>query len=250
MNGATHAISLMVNLMSEGVATFLSKKVAKAVKLNVKDKDGRYLLLKLDLNGNSYCVANIYAPNIDSPEFFVQLFQDIKKLECDFSVICGDFNVVMNQELDRNKDAPAECHTQARQVIQNEMENECLMDLWQHLHPGKKSFTWCKTKPKLQWSRLDYFLCSEAMANKCVLCEIIPCVLTDHSCIELVLDTSVSKRGPGSWKFNNTYLKNEKFCKELSDVITGIKKIYGYMNPMQLWEVIKQEIGQYCRWFA
>ena len=87
---------------SKGVAMLFSKKLSNKITEIVRDAFGRYLVCKIQLGEYTYCVANIYAPNNDNPEFFQEIFEIIQKMECIFVIIGGDFNLVLNDALDRS----------------------------------------------------------------------------------------------------------------------------------------------------
>ena len=44
--------------------------------------------------------CNLYAPNSDSPEFFLDIFDTLAELHCPHMILAGDFNLA----LDLNKD--------------------------------------------------------------------------------------------------------------------------------------------------
>lgn len=46
-------------------------------------------------------MVNIYAPNDDSPEFYVQIGNLIENVECENKIIMGDFNLYLDGDLDR-----------------------------------------------------------------------------------------------------------------------------------------------------
>ena len=62
---------------ARGVCILIKKELDVKVLKEVKDNEGRYLALHLLLENQNVTVFNIYAPNQDSPEFFVQIFQGI-----------------------------------------------------------------------------------------------------------------------------------------------------------------------------
>ena len=64
-----------------------------------KDKQGRYLILKGSLAGESIMLVNIYGPNYDCPQFFQNLFF---ALTCHASelFIGGDMNLVLDPSKD------------------------------------------------------------------------------------------------------------------------------------------------------
>ena len=87
---------------SRGVAILFTKKTASRVRDIIRDINGRYIICKMEFEGFSVCVANIYAPNHDDPQFFQNVQREIDSLECTTQIISGDFNLTLNPELDRN----------------------------------------------------------------------------------------------------------------------------------------------------
>ncbi len=57
------------------------------VEREYRDKDGRIILLLVNISGQKIILDNLYAPNMENPDFFLQL----KKIILDF----GDFLVVL-----------------------------------------------------------------------------------------------------------------------------------------------------------
>ena len=53
----------------------------------------------------SITLVNIYVPNQDDPEFFNDLFIKLSKHECQNQIIAGDFNLVLDLEMDRKTGA-------------------------------------------------------------------------------------------------------------------------------------------------
>ena len=107
---------------ARGVATLFNSKVAKGIQDIERDIDGRYLICKVVIDEYSYCIANIYAPNEDSPQFFRNIFNKIREMDCVFQIIGGDFNVALNPELDRGSEIMY--NRNAREIILQEMEND------------------------------------------------------------------------------------------------------------------------------
>ena len=97
------------------------------------------------------------------------------------------------------------------------MKIDDIVDVWRVRNPECKKYTgtWFKSKPKLQCSRIDYFLTSSCLVNKVYDCDISPGLCTDHSLIKLAINIAKSRRGHDIWKFNNLLPENEDFCTRL-----------------------------------
>ena len=52
------------------------------------------------------------------------------------------------------------------------------------------------------------------------------------------------------WKLNDTLFDNEEFVKGMSDLISGIRRVYGFLEPIELWELLKSECCKFARKFS
>ena len=180
----------------------------------------------------------------DKPAFFDEVMNEVKRLDCTYSVIGGDYNVALDSKLDRNDDRMYNPNAVKKL---NEWLSEGYSDVWRIQNLESKRFTWIKTNPKITWSRIDYFLISDNLINTTLRTDIIPCVHSDHSAITMEIDLCTGERGPGIWKFNDTFLNDESFNEKMSNLIRGVCRTYDYLPPVELWELLKSEIIKYSR---
>ena len=87
------------NSNARGVAILLNCKCANNIEEIRRDIKG-YVMCKVLVNEYTYCLCNVYARNKDKPDFFQELFQNIKDVDCVFHIIGGDFNVALNPVMD------------------------------------------------------------------------------------------------------------------------------------------------------
>ena len=85
---------------SRGVAIFFHNNLDFTVHGSLKDDNGNTLILDVELEGIRMNLVNIYGPNADSPEFYIKLMEMTTKLDNAFSIFCGDWNMILNPELD------------------------------------------------------------------------------------------------------------------------------------------------------
>lgn len=76
---------------ARGVMILIHKSIPFHVTRVIKDKAGRYIILQGTLITEKIILINIYAPNIDDPKFFHNLFLTATSLSGSF-IIGGDFN--------------------------------------------------------------------------------------------------------------------------------------------------------------
>ena len=232
---------------SRGVAILFKKKIGKIDDI-YRDINGRYVIIKVTIDDYSYCLANIYAPNSDDPEFFRNVFGIINQIESVFTIVGGDYNLVLNSSLDWNKESSY--NPKAWDTLLTLMEEHNLVDIWRARFPNDKKFTWCKydsTHRNFRWSCIDYFLVSESMMNGIVKCGIQPGVFSDHSIISLDVEVEKSKRGPGYWKCNDEQLNDRKFCTYVESELKWVLNMFSYLGRSEKWEMLKFEAGNICK---
>ena len=92
---------------------------------------GRAILTQVEIKGQEFLLANIYAPNEDDPVFFAELFSEILDSPIDAKIIGGDFNVILDPEWDRKSRSNKKVEkSRAARLINNFMEEEQWVDVW------------------------------------------------------------------------------------------------------------------------
>ena len=102
--------------------------------------------------------------------------------------ICGDFNFVMNPEVDHINSTQNNEHSW--NVMVDYMERASLCDVWRDLNLDKCHYTWHQwSNHHPQGSRIDLMLVSQWMSDTMQKWEISPGYLTDHSLLTLEMGT-------------------------------------------------------------
>ena len=212
-----------------------------------RDMHGRYIMIKVQICEDQYCIVNVYGPNKEggNTEFYKEMQKEISTIEYDYLIIGGDFNTTIDMKVDRSSDT--ENNQWARNEVKTLINTEELVDIWRARNPEVKKFTWHRGKT---WSRIDYFLISQCLANWEIQSDIKPSIQTDHSLIVLELETTERKRGPGVWKFNDQLLDNEEYVSQGTELILNLVKQYSYLNAIDHWELIKHEIIRFSQEFS
>ena len=73
------------------------------------------------------------------------------------------------------------------------------------------------------------------------------CRMSDHRFLKSWFNIDKTKRGPGSWKLNISYLENERYKIGISNIIQNIDLS---LYPITLWETIKQKAKDFSITFA
>lgn len=179
------------------------------------DNTGRLLVVtfsSLEVNSSHFQVATIYGPNRKQAghDFFASL-----PSHCDPSfplILCGDFNTVPDATLDRTGCNPSSPWAYGwPSSLKGFLSDFSLQDVWRDHHPGVREFTWHRPDGS-QASRLDMFWLSSLLLHQVVDVAIYPFFRSDHSYVLLRLNLpSLPHRGPGVWKFNTHFLRDEDF---------------------------------------
>ena len=196
--------------------TYKKKFEYEALECNI-DKDGNFLQLLLKMSSFKLNLMTVYGPNNDNPDFFKLIQDTIDKTDADYSIVCGDFNLVLNPLIDAQNYKHIN-NPKARTAVLNLMENYGLTDIFRYLNPSTRRYSWRKKKP-LKQARLDFFLTSSHMSDIIKSCDIKVGYRTDHSRIDLEILLNNFTRGKGLWKFNNSLLKNKNYVDLINKVI-------------------------------
>ena len=118
--------------------------------------------------------------------------------------------------------------------------------MWRVLHADQKAYTWSKAQPFIA-RRLDYCFVSDNVMLSCVSCDIVSLPNTDHRAVILRLSTSSFVRGPGYWRFNNSYLKDPVFVDELNNMLeNALTEEMQISNIQTVWDLTKVKIRDFC----
>jgi len=122
------------------------------------------------------------------------------------------------------------------------MEELGLADVYRVLHPQKKAFTY-ESKFLILKSSVDFFLIAQSLKSNIRTAEIRFSVAPDHKAIYLSVEINDAfHRGPGTWKFNNKLLEDEKYVQLITGCLPRILAEYQEVESHQLlWELIKME---------
>jgi len=230
---------------SRGVAILVWSKHNYNISNVVRDNDGRFLLIELEINEEKYVIINLYAPTknqtIAQKEFYALLDDKLKEYTSHNIIIGGDFNVCMNPEVDKYGGIKEPVSNSSKQ-IHNLRETHDLIDIWRSLNENARRYTWRNmTKRGRVASRLDYWLISSHLLFNTDDTKIEPSIKTDHSIITLSIFLKKSpSRGRGFWKFNNSLLVEKQYIQIVESFLDNCAEQYrGIENKALVWDSMK-----------
>ena len=126
-----------------GVTIPISDKIDLKIKKATRDKDGHYILIKGSIQEEDITIVNIYAPNIEAPQYVGQTLTDIKGEIDSNTIIVGDFNTLLTL-MDRS--SKQKINHQNRKLIRKHVLNDTLdemdlIDIFWIFHPNAEEYT-------------------------------------------------------------------------------------------------------------
>ena len=104
---------------SRGVAIVIANHCKHEIHQVINNVNGRYIIMDITLGEQRLTLANIYGPNEDKKDFFIDVMDIIGSLPNDNKILGGDFNIILDFELDRTGGSnQAVTNSKAREVIQ------------------------------------------------------------------------------------------------------------------------------------
>ena len=212
---------------SKGVAILFKNTFPYKIHNVIKDNvDCSFLILDITISNERFTIANIYGPSDrDNADFFSNVFRLIEEIGNRQVVTAGDWNTLLDPSLDSRNYRNFGSRPRSRHVIKDRMEHLELADVYRHVYPNKRAYTWRRFNT-IQQGRLDYILLSDILLEKVKNVDIMPGYRSDHSIVSVTLYNLQNNRPKTYWKFNNSLLKDKQFIDEIKKVILQTKKQY------------------------
>jgi len=226
---------------ARGVCVCFKKELNYVINNLSRDKDGRILVLDITVDDYRFTLANIYAPNKDTPQFFDKLFDMIDQFHNTSIIIGGDFNLVFNVTIDKKGGRPV-THENCKKNLLGWMEELGLIDIWRFNNKDKFMYTWKSYKKPHVFCRLDFFLISTNLTSVSKDNTISPGYRSDHNIVSTTLSNENEKRGPGFWKLNCSLLDNQEYCNAIINCIENCNAENKGTEDSLLWETMKCRI--------
>ena len=238
-----------------GVGILFKESLDHNIIDQVVDDKGRYIIMRCDIQDNSFILVNVYAPNReqDHNSFLKHLLNEMNtfiKDDDDFFILGGDWNFTPTIDIDRMGGNP-KLWQDSLNTLENIQLQFDLLDIWRAKHPRTRRYTWRQPRPLIQ-SRIDYWLISDNLQPYVDKTDICPGTRTDHSAITLQIKTfEENPPGHSYWKFNNSLIKDLEYTNSVREHfqnwITEAEDIPYYRVQ---WDYLKYKIAQYSRTYT
>ena len=205
-----------IDSASQGVC-ILTRNFDIKIHKQIRDTDGRYIILDATINDVKCTIANVYAPN-DDAKFFVNFWQPIEQFENYFKIVGGDWNLALDVDIDKQGDRN-QTDPRAAEIIKTYMTKAELLDIWRILKPDTLRFNWYRRKPSLIHLRLHYILILSTLKQYIEYVYINTSLQSDHSIPYLCLSLAQNSRKMGYRELNVSLLRDLKYSMKVSEII-------------------------------
>ena len=229
---------------STGVLVGFRDGLDYSVNKEVKDNNGRILILDVEIQGKPYLIINLYADNDQAGQLVTlakleSLLESFDINEERKIILEGDFNIIFDTHLDEDVGSPC-LKVGTIQKLMDIISEYDLCDIFRVRNPDLRRFSWRQKTPLIQ-RRLDYIFISSELQEDVSEININPSIGSDHSILHL--NISLNKyvnRGRGYWKFNNSLLEDKRFVEKIKSHIQDvIQETFDLPDPRVKWEFLK-----------
>ena len=194
--------------------------------------------MKGRLEDQMVTLINIYAPPESEKHFYKTLF-DIISLETEGILICGgDWNLVLNHNLDTTSTTKSSKIHLSR-YLNTTLTEVGIIDVWRETHPLERDYTYYSA-PHLVYTRIDYFFMNSEDRFRVVDCKIGVADLSDHCTLYLMLYLNRRNKST-SWRLNLGLLNDTTLIGNLKGDIDTYRKENDNeeVYPTILWDAMK-----------
>lgn len=223
-----------------GVAILITNSTKFEPEKEMCDREGRYIMVKGKLEGQKVTLINVYAPPDSKKAFFESLF-DIINVELEGILICGgDFNMVVNYNLDTT--STRKNRTWLNRYMTTQLMDLGIVDVWRDLNPLGRDYTHY-SDPHQMYSRLDYFFMTKGDMHRVEDCRIGVADLSDHNAVYLTINLN-KRRRTTVWRMNVGVLNDKDLVESIRmDINRYIEENdNGEVDPAILWDALKAVI--------
>ena len=132
-------------------------------------------------------IVNIYAPNIEAPQYIRQTLTDIKGEIDSNTIIVGDFNTPL---IPMDKSSKQKVNKES-QVLNDTLDEMDLTDIFRTFHLNAEEYTF--SSPCGTFSTIDHILGHKSSLSKFNKIEIISSTFSDHNTMKLDINYKKKK---------------------------------------------------------
>ena len=145
-------------------------------------------MIKGSIQEEGITIVNIYAPNLEAPQYIRQTLTDIRGEVDGNTRIVGGFNKTLTP-MDRSSKQKINKETQVLNDTLNEMD---LTDIFRTFHPNTEEYTFLSSANGT-FSRIDHIMGLKSNLSKFKKIEIVSSIFSDHNSMRLDINYKKKK---------------------------------------------------------
>lgn len=158
----------------------------------IRDPEGRFILVTGLIFGQHITMLNVYAPNEDSPKFITKMIFLFNEHCKGLGVCAGDFNCVMDERLDKSSSGTL-VNPRSSLVLKKLCKETGLIDTWREMNPLSRDYTFY-SNPHGSYSRIDYIFIPNTSFNLTSFSQIGSIAISDHAPVQIDIRDSDNKK--------------------------------------------------------
>ena len=212
------------------------------------DKEGRWVLVHGRLDGQEVLIGSIYVPNQGQLEFLNGLSANLREFETDRIILGGDFNTILDIDLDRStpplRGAPA--HRLAKGTLEW-MEHWGLVDIWRLQHGRLKEYSYYSAVHDIH-VRLDRIVCTRNICIDMLSSEYLCRTYSDHNPLKIRYNSNGAQSSASQWRFQPVMLEDQAFREDLAAHILEYFELNDKSTSSRImeWEAFKVVLRGFC----
>jgi exonuclease III len=234
---------------SGGVTILYNRNYFDSILESKSFTNGRMCSLTAEKDGQVYYFLNVYAPNKGADKIpFVEdieeeLWQVIDKHQGVQIVISGDFNIVLDKDIDSINRLQSDIENRTAIILQQLMIRFNLKDSYRSIH-NFGGFTWGRDNPNYIRSRLDMILVSKNLINNIMVSDVTNTLNeSDHKMLYSEFEIEEITYGPGIIRANSELLKDPQLRDSVDSEIKQIINCCTMnMNPHEKLDYVKMKL--------
>lgn len=173
------------------------------------DPNRRYIIFICTIAGSKYTLACLFAPNLHHIHFLYKVMKKINKHRQVSLIICGDFNIALDQSLDTSNPSPR--HSSS---MLNFLRTHDLHDVWRCRHTTEKDYTFFSA-PHNSYSWIDNFLVDKWLLQ-CIPNSAIDTISwSDHATVSITITSSSAYNLAKLWGANAHVLQTSPYAEKI-----------------------------------
>ena len=114
---------------SRGVSILIRNSVQHKLITKINSDSGNFIIVACKIGTVTYLLVNVYGPNDDEPSFYEELGNQVDSIQTDQILIGGDFNFVMEFDMDSYRYA-REYNVNAKRKFLEFININGYIDIW------------------------------------------------------------------------------------------------------------------------